>query len=133
MDGYTLIYSYPGTQAFVNLKVEQSNEQDYENDKKVILANENYLLSTGKYTDQKQMELVKVNGVEMYSFARNTLDAGNVTAQNILFEDKSKKVITIYFLNHKPEKRKAQTLEEFHQLRDKFLESFTKCVMSREP
>jgi hypothetical protein len=128
LDGYTLEYSYPRTNVFVNLKVEQSSEQDYENDKKIIFESLSHLLSTSKYVDDKELKRSNINGIDVYSYERNTLDFGVTTALSLFFEDKSRKVVTIYFLNHKPDKRKAQTLDEFRSLRDKFLDKFTRCV-----
>lgn len=131
-DGYTVEFAYPKTDVFVNLKVEQSIPQSYAQDKKIILENMKWLLSRAKAVDEKELRKVTVNGIEINGYDRNTLDLGIVVGMYVFFEDKSHKVITIYFLNQKPNKRKPQTIEEYRVLRDKFLSQYTHCVASRQ-
>jgi len=132
LDGYTVKFAYPNTDVFVNLKVEQSSPRSYDRDKEIIIENMKWLLSRGKAVDEKEPKKVTVNGVEIYGFDRNILGFGIVMGMHLFFEDKNHKVITVYFLNQKPERRKPQTLAEYRALRDKFLNQYTKCVTSRQ-
>jgi hypothetical protein len=132
VDGYTVKFAYPNTDVFVNLKVEQSSPQSYAKDKETILEHMKWLLSRSKSIDGKELRQVIVNRIEVYGYDRNVLGLGIVMGLYVFFEDRSHKVITIYFLNQRPNKRQPQTIEEYRLLRDKFLNQYTRCVAGNQ-
>jgi hypothetical protein len=53
---------------------------------------------------------------------------GNTLGISVLFSDADHHIVTIYFLNQNPKKRKFQTIEEWRTLRDNFLKRYTTCA-----
>lgn len=132
IDGYTVKFAYPGTDVFVNLKVEQSTPQSYSQDKEIILESMKWALSKSKAINEKEMRKITVNGFELQGYDRNVLGFGIVIGTYVFFEDNTQKVITVYFLNQKSNQRKPQTIEEYYVLRDKFLQQYTSCVINHK-
>jgi hypothetical protein len=49
----------------------------------------------------------------------------------LLFDDASRMVTTIYFLNQEPKDRSFQTIEEYRAMRDRFLSTYTSCASGK--
>jgi hypothetical protein len=129
IDGYRIMVVYPKTDYFANIKAEQSNSQDYSKDKELLLENMRHYTLTGKEMEAAEPNRVAYNGFEGYGLNRKTI-LGNVLGMYTLFSDAHQQVLTIYFLNQPSEKRKFQTIEEYHVLRDRFLDRYTGCINS---
>jgi hypothetical protein len=48
----------------------------------------------------------------------------------ILFDDSAAQVITAYILNDEPATRKFQSMDEYRELRDRFLQKLAACGAS---
>lgn len=129
VDGYRIMVAYPKTHYFANIKAENSNPDDYAKDKETVVSSLKW--STATSHDVESLEPIKVsyNGFESYSANRRSLIMG-VLGITVLFSDARHQILTIYFLNQLPKKRKFQTIEEWHTLRDGFLERYTNCIKS---
>ena len=49
-------------------------------------------------------------------------------ALHTFFDDARQVVVTIYFLNAEPSRRKYASMDEFRTLRDRFIEAYFACV-----
>jgi hypothetical protein len=77
-------------------------------------------------------------GFDLYGFNFPTIDfyiAGNPPTLGggpigtyVLFDDSRRMIVTVYFLNQRQERRRFRTIEEYRDLRDRFLESYTTCL-----
>jgi len=129
VDGYRVMVAYPNTHFFANIKAENSNPDDYAKDKDTVVRD--LKSATASSHDMESPEPIKVsyNGFEGYSSSRKSLTMGTLGI-TILFSDARRQILTIYFLNQLPLKREFQTMEEWHTLRDRFLNRYTSCVKS---
>jgi hypothetical protein len=130
MDGYRVMFAYPRTPYFfANMKVEQSDPQQYAGDKETVIAElKNVPSMKGLAAPMEYLDRQDFNGYEGYGVERTVIDKGGVLGTYELFSDADHVIITVYFLNQGREKRRFESKEEFRVLRDKFLNQYTKCV-----
>lgn len=128
IDGYTVVFKNSSNGFVANVKVEQSNPQDYPEDKHIIVEDLKFQLSTSKAMDSSEIKTAIMKRFETYGVDRNTVEIGQVIGTYVLFSDSDQKVITIYFRNQGPGKRKFQSIEEYRNLRDKFLTQYISCI-----
>ena len=128
IDGYTVEFAYPGTDTFVNLKVEQSKPESYADDKKIVIAGLERAFEGSRAITDPSLRTVTFNSIDVSGNDRDAIGVGAVLGIYIFFEEKHQRIVTIYFLNQRPDKRKAKTIEEYRTLRDHFLDQYTKCV-----
>jgi hypothetical protein len=126
-DGYRVMVAYPKTDFFANIKAEKSNPDDYAKDKETVIEGLKWAIAHGKEMESQEPIKVSYNGFEGYALNRQSL-IGNTLGITVLFSDADHHIITIYFLNQNPKKRKFQTIEEWRTLRDSFLNRYTSCV-----
>lgn len=51
----------------------------------------------------------------------------------VLFDDSRRMIVTVYFLNQRPGRRRFKTIEEYRTLRDRFLDDYTTCMARAQP
>lgn len=125
--GYRVMFAYPGTDFFANLKAERSDPAKYSGDKETVKL----LLSEAAKDDRNSAVSNFTNhGFTGQTVAKRTLTGGTLGITQI-FSDEDSVIVTIYFLNQMPEKRKFRTYEEFISLRDKFVSEYTDCVAKK--
>ncbi len=122
--GYRVMFAYPGTDFFANLKAEQSDPTKYVEDKETVRLSLSDAARTEGNVDVKDF---KLQGFSGQTLTRRTL-TGNTLGITQIFSDEDSVIITIYFLNQAPERRKFKTYEEFVSLRDKFVTGYADCV-----
>jgi hypothetical protein len=128
IDGYRAIFAYPET-VFVNLKVEQSDNASYENDKKLVIDSLKFFTNAPQSATKINFrDNLNFNGFSGCGLDRDVIDVGNVMGTYVLFSDSDKKIITAYFLNQGKKKRYFNSVAEYQKLRDKFLQQYTSCV-----
>jgi len=128
-DGYRVMVAYPKTDFFANIKAEKSNPAKYATDKEIAIEGLKWAITTSKEMESREPMKLSYNGYEGYAINRNAL-VGNTLGISVLFSDADHHIITIYFLNQNPKKRKFQTIEEWRTLRDNFLKRYTTCAKS---
>ena len=126
-DGYRVMVAYPKADFFANIKAEESNPDDYAKDKETVTEGLKWAIAHSKEMESQEPLKVSYNGFEGYAMNRKSL-VGNTLGITVLFSDAEHHIITIYFLNENPKKRKFQTIEEWRTLRDNFLNRYTSCV-----
>lgn len=125
--GYRVLFAYPKTDIFANVKAEQSNPDDYARDKEAVIENLKWAVSKSKEMETQEPVKVAYNGLEGYAIGRKSL-VGNTLGITLLFDDAEHTIVTVYFLNQRPDHRKFSTVEEWRALRDRFLERYTACA-----
>ncbi len=125
IDGYRLGIAYAGRPyLFANMKVEQSDSQLYEQDKKSIREYLNSLENTIKIN-------LKHNGFTVIGQEMSEIDQGGVMGLYVILSDTDQVIITTYLLNQGKEKRVYSDISEFREIRDSFFESYTKCIKKK--
>ena len=133
VDGYRVMFAYPDvTYYFANVKIEQSATDKYEQDKQILINQLKHYATTKQATAMIFTDKVLLNGFEHYALDRDKIDAGGQVGTHVLFYDQSHLVVTIYFLNQSKavfaNNRRFETINEYSELRDKFLNSYSQCL-----
>lgn len=124
-DGYRIIYTNKKKAPFVNLKAELSKPENYEQDKKNVLANLSYLnaQSTGMETTGKLVEL-DYNGYKTYGLSRADISEGETLGIFVIFPGDNT-IIYLYFNNIEPAKSHFKTAAEYQGYRNNFIGEYT--------
>lgn len=127
LDGYRILFSYPGTDVFANVKFEMLQPLRYLSDKKSIIEGMEFLASPAKGV-KDPLEHDEYLEYEVYALNNRSISGRGPISMYTLFNDTENMVITVYFLNQKAERRKFQTYEEYQGLRDRFLDDLMSCA-----
>jgi hypothetical protein len=127
-NSYEILVTYPDTDVFASIRPETSEANSYEQDKKNVLESLKYFISASRDLESNEPIKATYNGFESYGLNRNTVNSYNTIGQYVLFHDTDKTITTIYFFNANPKKRKFQTIEEWRELKEKFLNNYTGCI-----
>ena len=127
MDGYRILFSYPGTDIFANVKFEMLQPLGYQSDKKSIIEGMELLASSAKGV-KDLLEHREYLEYEVYALNNRTISGSGPISMYTLFNDTESMVVTVYFLNQKAERRKFQSYEEYLELRDRFLDELMSCA-----
>jgi hypothetical protein len=128
--GRGVMFAYPDKDFYANVKVEVLPEKNYAEMKGTLIDNFDYLLASGK-DNARNYELKPIlHGFDIRGLDRDKLEGG-VLGLYLLFDDTSRVVTTIYFLNQEPKDRSFQTMEEYRLMRDRFLDNYTACVRAK--
>jgi hypothetical protein len=128
--GTRLLYAWPGTEPFANVKVEAIPADGYRQARLDLTDNFQQILTADDSSERNYALKPRLNGLEIYGLDRKKLEGG-VLGIYIFFNERSHIITTVYFLNQEPNLRKFQSLQEYAALRDAFLESFTACASGR--
>ncbi|MBT9332205.1 hypothetical protein [Paracidobacterium acidisoli] len=129
--GVRVLFSYPFTDFFANVKAELLPAAKYPELKRELIDNLSYVASRSPGTAANQALPSALHGFEVHGTDRGKLE-GNVLGMYLLFDDLSHIATTVYFLNQSSWQRKFQTYGEYEQLRNHFLESYTGCVRQNQ-
>ena len=126
---FYVLVGYPKMSPFANIRPEQSQlvKDMFESDKNNVVENLKYIISTSRENESDAPIKNTINGFEHYSADRKSL-VGSTLGISVLFNDTDNTITTIYFFNAEPKKRNFQTIEEWKNLRDRFLNSYTQCI-----
>lgn len=123
VDGKRVMYAYPGSDFFANLKVERSAWESYRDDKDTVQKSLIEIAQTGG----ADLQDFSLHGFSGQTLTKKSL-SGNTLGITQLFVDEDQMIVTIYFLNQAPDKRRFKTFEEFVVLRDSFVSGYSECV-----
>jgi len=127
--GLRIMFGYPGSDFFANVKVEKLPPAEYPDLRQILIENFNYLADSTPSTKHNGSIASVLGGIDARGMDRDKLDGG-VIGLYLLFDDKRHVVSTIYLLNQDPERRHFQTLDEYNKLRDRFLSAYPSCVLT---
>ncbi len=128
-DGVRVMFAYPNTDFYANLKAEQLPGETYAAEKADLIGEEDKMLAADDTNSRNYALKPKMQGFEIYGIDRKKLEGG-VLGAYLFFDDPTHVVTTIYFLNGEPGRRRFNDLAEYARLRDSFLASYTSCVRS---
>lgn len=126
--GVRVMFAYPNTDFFANVKAERLPSSQYSELKQILIENFDYLRASSpsfRINDAvgSLSRLLQVRGMD-----RDKLEGGTLGFY-LIFDDKKQVVVTIYLLNQKPEQRKFQSLDEYRRMRDQFLSGYAACIV----
>lgn len=135
LDGYRVMFAFPDlTYYYANVKIEQSAADSYEQDKAILINQLKFYTSTKQATKMIFSDRTSLNGFEHYGLDRDKIDVGGVMGTHVLFYGSNQLVVTIYFLNQSKaiflNNRRFETVEQYGELRDQFLNSYSQCLKS---
>lgn len=129
--GRRMMFAYPDTDFFANVKVEVLPSEHFEEEKQLALENFSFILNGngGNLRDSKLP--AQVNGFDTTGLNRPSLEGG-VLGIYLLLDETNHVLTTIYFLNQEPAHRKFSSMDEYARLRTRFLETYTACIRANE-
>ncbi len=131
-DGFQLIFvQEKDTHFFANVRVDRSRPSSFSFDKEISLETFDKEIKDKKFLEQSQPTEKNYNGFASFSINRSEI-AGSTIGTTLLFDEKNKIMTTVYFINEpadvKSEFKLFNDISEWKELRDKFLNSYTKCL-----
>ena len=124
--GWSLHIAYNET-PFVNFKAERLGKTSYSRDKQTLISNLEYSATGSQGMESNKPQQSSLNGFDVYSINHKQLEGG-VSSIYLLFQDSEQTVVTLYLLNTPPEAPQFKTIEEYHKLRDSFLNAYSACA-----
>lgn len=126
LDGYRISFGYPGTEPFADVRAELSAPGHYLEDKKTIVHQMAFIAAAGAGSPVPILHEV-YSGFDHFQLDDLTINHSPI-AMHTFFDDARQVVVTIYFLNAEPSRRKYASMDEFRTLRDRFIEAYFACV-----
>ncbi len=130
-DGYRVLYNNDKNVPFVNLKVELSEKKAYDKDRKNLIDNLKYLNSHSTSMETKDLIELEFNGFKIYGLSRGTIETGSTLGTFVMFPGNG---VTVYFYfnNLKPEFRNFDSLDDYKNQRDRFIDEYTRHLKTCE-
>lgn len=128
LSGIRVMFAYPNTDFFANVKAEKLPGTKHAELKQVLIENFNYVANSPSTVRNGNLgsELKRLDeGGE----DRDKLEGG-VIGIYLFFDDRTRVVTTVYLLNQDPSRRKFRSMEEYKSQRDKFLSAYVSCIGS---
>jgi len=122
--GMRIMFAYPDTDFYANVKAERLPAGNYPELKKILMDNFDYMAKGNVVNTAVHSPM---NGFEVHGLDREKLEGG-VLGIYLFLDDATRTVTTIYLLNQEPQNRKFKTIEEYRTLRDRFLPAYTGCI-----
>jgi hypothetical protein len=129
--GERVMFAYPMTDFYANVKAELLPADQYAALKQTLLANLHFLESEKGGPSPAEALPAGLHGFEVHGNDRAKLEGG-VLGMYLMFDDQARVATTIYFLNQHAWERRFQTMEEYGRLRDRFLRTYTGCVRQNQ-
>jgi hypothetical protein len=124
--GIRVMFAYPNTDFYANVKAEQLPADNYPQLKQALLDNFQHL-AHGNTVNAAQAS--PFNGMEVHGLDRDKLEGG-VLGVYLFFDNREHVVTTIYLLNQEPLSRKFQSLDEYRSRRDRFISAYSSCIQA---
>lgn len=119
------MFAYPDEDFYTNVKVEILSDKGYAASKDALISDFEHTLSSDdnsrNYALKPQLNQFDIQGLD------RSKREGGVLGVYLLFDDPTRTVITIYFLNQEPPKH-FHNMQEYASVRDRFLNEYTSCI-----
>ena len=125
--GLRIMFAYPTSDFYANVKVESLPPNHYDEEKKWLIDNYDYILQTSKDSKSNATLQSPMSGFDVRGNDRTKLEGG-VLGLYLAFDDQARVVTTVYLLNQEPYERSFQTIEQYQAMRDVFLKHYFSCV-----
>lgn len=123
--GRRVMFAYPEEDFYANVKVEILPAEGYADSKDALISDFEHTLSIDDNSRNYALK-PRLNQFDIQGLDRSKREGG-VLGVYLLFDDPTRTVITIYFLNQEPPKR-FHNMQEYAAIRDRFLNEYTSCV-----
>jgi hypothetical protein len=128
LDGRRIMFAYGlGGDFFANVKPEVLPAATWEQDKENLLDEVQAMLRADFNTRPSSGLPRALHGIEVHGLDRTDLKGGTLGFY-ILFDNSQHIATSVYLLNQEPLTRHFQTIEQFRDLRSRFLETYTGCI-----
>jgi hypothetical protein len=124
-DGRRIMFAYPGEDFYANVKVEILPAEGYAESKDALIGDFEKILASDDNSRNYALK-PRLNGFDIQGLDRSKREGG-VLGIYLFFDDPTRTVTTIYFLNQEPPKR-FKTMLEYAIIRDRFLNEYTSCI-----
>ncbi len=132
LGGRRVMFAYPNTDFFANVKVEQLPAETFARSKKALLDGLDFTMLSTPSCKRNLALQSPINGFEIHGFDRDRIEGG-VLGMYLLIDDRNRLVTTIYLLNQDAAQRQFSNLSEYAMLRDRFLAAYTACIAAGWP
>ena len=123
--GRRVMFAYPKEDFYANVKVEILPAEGYAASKDALISDFEHTLATDDNSRNYALKR-RLNQFDIQGLDRSKREGG-VLGVYLLFDDPTRTVITIYFLNQEPPKR-FHNMQEYAVIRDRFLNEYTFCI-----
>jgi hypothetical protein len=132
LDGRRILFAYGlSGNPFANVKPELLPSDTWTTQKSNLL-DEIQAMQRADFTMRPNTTLPEtMHGVEVHGFDRTDLNGGTLGFY-LLFDNARHVATSIYLLNQQPLTRRFQTIEEYRNLRTRFLAAYTGCVAQNQ-
>jgi hypothetical protein len=128
-DSLRIMVDYRKPDYFANIRVDRSLPDGYKKDKEILIRWIHFLNRERDDSETNQPVERSYNGFEAYSTNRKEVDVRrDELGATLLFDDKNGIIVTIYFLNQRPQHRAHKSTGEWKELRERFLDRYTRCI-----
>ena len=126
--GIRIMFAYPNTDFFANVKAEKLPASQYSKLKQILIENFDFVLASSPSDRINSRVASLLPGLDVRGLDRDKLEGGTLGLY-LIFDDRKQVVVSIYLLNQEPQQRKFQTLDEYWDLRDQFLLRYASCIV----
>jgi hypothetical protein len=123
--GRRVMFAYPDEDFYANVKVEILPAEGYADSKDALIGDFEHILASDDNSRNYALK-PRLNQFDIQGLDRSKREGG-VLGIYLLFDDPTRTVITIYFLNQEPPKR-FHNMQEYAVIRDRFLNEYTSCI-----
>ena len=130
--GRRIMFAYGvGGDLFANVKPEVLPAATWDTDKKNLLDEIAQLLASQPGTVRNTSLPDTLHGLEVHGIDRTELQSGTLGFY-LLLDNERQIATSVYFLNQQPLTRRFQTVDEYRNLRTRFLAAYTGCIAQNQ-
>ncbi len=129
--GRRIVFGYPGSGPYANVKVELLPSANFAADRKLLLDDFDDMVASDKTVARNLKRKPTQSGLFVTGLDRKELQ-GNTLGIYLLIDDATHVVATVYLLNDDPSKRPFKSLDEYARMRDTFIYNYTRCIRNNE-
>jgi hypothetical protein len=132
LDGRRIMFAYGvGGDFFANVKPEILPESTWAIEKQSLLDELAAMLASERDTMANRSLPETMHGLEVHGLDRTELKGGTLGFY-LLFDNARHIATSVYLLNQEPLTRRFQTIEQYRDLRTRFLATYTGCIAQNQ-
>ena len=132
LDGRRIMFAYGvGGDDFANVKPEILPADTWSVEKQNLLDELAAMLASERNTMPNKSLPETMHGLEVHGLDRTELKGGTLGFY-LLFDNAHHIATSVYLLNQEPLTRRFQTIEQYHDLRTRFLATYTGCIAQNQ-
>lgn len=130
--GRRIMFAYGiGGDFFANVKPEVLPDDTWALEKQALLDALDEMLSSSHDALPDTTFPRQIHGLEVRGFNRTVLHGGTLGFY-LIFDDARHIATSVYLLNQEPLTRRFQTIEQYRQLGNRFLKTYTNCIAENQ-